>query len=65
MLKLKNILVIFDKIGEKLLNKAIFVVYHPKYWGNADFLSVQVLKYWKETKRVNPGKSIQLKCKKG
>ena len=37
MLKLKHIYVIFDKKSEKLLNMAIFVVYHPKYWGNVDF----------------------------
>ena len=57
--------VIFDKIREKLLNRAIFGLYHPKYWGNKDFLSGGGLKYRKETKKVNIGKSLQLKCKKG
>ena len=64
MLKLKYTCVIFDNIGEKLLNWDIFVVYHLKYWGNGLFLSGGGLKYWKETK-VNPGKSLQLKCIKG
>ena len=45
MLKLKHIFGIFDKIREKLLNRAIFVVDHPKYRGNVDFLSVGGLKY--------------------
>ena len=65
MLKLKHTFVIFDKIGEKLLNWATYVVYHPKYWGNEHFLSVGGLKYFKETKKVNPGKSLKLKCIKG
>ena len=65
MLKLKHISVIFDKIGEKLLNRGIFVVYHQKYWSNIDFLSVGGLKLRKETEKVNPGKSLQLKCKRG
>ena len=65
MLQLKYVFIIFDKIGEKLINRAISVVYHPKYWGNVDFLSIGGLKFWKETKKVNPGMSLQLKCKKG
>ena len=65
MLQLKHLFVIFNKIGEKLLNRAIFVVYHPKYWGNVDVLYVAELKYWKETKKGNPVKSLQLKCRKG
>ena len=54
MLKLKHIFVIFNKIEKKLLNRAIFVVYHPKYWGSVG-----------SVKKVNPGNSLQLKCKKG
>ena len=65
MLQLKHIFIIFEKIGKTLITRTISVVYHPKYWDNVDFLTVGKLKYWKETKKVNPGKSLKLRCKKG